>query len=356
MRWLAVVAVLLVCDANPAIAGQAADQHDAGGQADGGPTLHFRGFMDVNFAETDAPGSPDGFALGQFVAHFTSSLGHKVNFFGETSFTAHDNTFTTEIERAILRYDYNDRFKISAGRYHTPINYWNTAYHHGLWLQTTISRPEMIVGGGTFQPVHFVGLMAEGSLSSSAAGLGYNVGVGNGRGEFLSRGGDAGDINSDRAWVGKLFSRPASLPGLEAGGAVYQDTLNIKASAGSEVGELIASGYIALARETPELIAEFTHVHHHDDLTNLDYNSHAYYVQAASRLVRWPDWKPYGRVERLTGEAGDPVFGELRTTIGTVGVRYELSDLAALKAEYRHTKRLGVSGVNGVYFQGAFTF
>ena len=132
--------------------------------ADDGPTLHFRGFMDVNFAETDAPESPDGFALGQFVAHLSSSLGHKVSFFGEMSFTAHDNTFTTEVERAIIRYDYNDHFKISAGRYHTPINYWNTAFHHGQWLQTTISRPEMIQFGGRLLPVHFVGALLEGAV------------------------------------------------------------------------------------------------------------------------------------------------------------------------------------------------
>ena len=29
------------------------------------------------------------------------------------------------------------------------------------WLQTTIDRPEMIRFGGRFQPVHFVGMLAE---------------------------------------------------------------------------------------------------------------------------------------------------------------------------------------------------
>ena len=39
-------------------------------------------------------------------------------------------------------FDKSDRLKVSFGRYHTPINYWNTAFHHGQWLQTTISRPD----------------------------------------------------------------------------------------------------------------------------------------------------------------------------------------------------------------------
>ena len=45
--------------------------------------------------------------------------------------------FNIELERLIIRYDLNDYFKVSFGRYHTPINYWNTAYHHGAWLQTS---------------------------------------------------------------------------------------------------------------------------------------------------------------------------------------------------------------------------
>ena len=88
----------------------------------------------------------------------------------------------------------------------------------GLWLQTPVSRPEMIRGGGTFQPVHFVGLLAEGNISSPAAGLGYNVGIGNGRGAVISRGGDSGDVNRNRAWVAKLFARPGALYGIEFGG------------------------------------------------------------------------------------------------------------------------------------------
>lgn len=352
MRRSLVVAGLLVCGGGR-LGAQAPDPHGTPAQADAGPTLHFRGFMDVNFTKTGDNGSPDGFTLGQFVAHLTSSLGRKVNFFAETSFTAHDNTFSTEVERAILRYDYNDHFKISAGRYHTPINYWNTAYHHGLWLQTTVSRPEMIAGGGTFQPVHFVGVMAEGSVGPPAAGLGYNAGVGNGRSAILSRAGDAGDVNGNRAWVGKVFARPAAVAGLEAGGAIYHDELTLVGA--PDLKELIASAYVALARETPEIIAEFTHVRHRDPAADRGYNSHAYYVQAASRLAQWPAWKPYVRIERLSGDA-DPVFGALRTTVSSLGVRYELADLAALKAEYRNTRRHSAADVNGLYLQAAFTF
>jgi hypothetical protein len=330
------------------------DAHDQHGASDG-PSFHLRGFTDMDFAQTDDTHSPDGFSLGQFALHLSASLGPKVSFFGETSFTARSNTFTVEVERAILRYDYNDAFKISVGRYHTPINYWNTAFHHGLWLQTTIDRPQMIEFGGTFLPVHFVGLLAEGSVGPPAAGVGYNFGVGNGRGAILSRAGDAGDVNKNRAWLAKVYARPAALYSVEMGAAVYHDLLTLPTVDG--VPELISSAYVAVTRETPEIIAELANVHHHDPLSATDFNSQAFYVQAAWRLANYPDWKPYGRYEKMLGAVGEPVFGDVSSYTGTLGVRYELSDTAALKAEYRHFRRPeSVQIINGVFVQAALTF
>ena len=115
-----------------------------------------------------------------------------------------------EVERSIVRYDYNDNLKVSFGRYHTPINYWNTAFHHGAWLQTTISRPEMVQFGSQFLPVHFIGALLEGKVSAHGANLSYQAGVGNGRGNVISRGGDTGDNNARPAWLVTASSRRRS--------------------------------------------------------------------------------------------------------------------------------------------------
>src|SRR5262245_53103067 len=126
------------------------------------PSLRIAGFGDVNFSATKNVEGPRGFSQGQFALHMTSALSPRVTFFGEISFSARSDAgtgtppatgFNAEIERMILRFDKNDQLKISFGRYHTPINWWNTAYHHGQWLQTTIARPEMIQFGGRFLPV-----------------------------------------------------------------------------------------------------------------------------------------------------------------------------------------------------------
>src|SRR6266699_2460168 len=99
------------------------------------PSLQIRGFGDVDFSATDQKGSVSGFNLGQFVLHFASPLSEKVSYFGELSFTAQPAAYEVQVERSIIRYDYNDYFKISFGKYHTPISYWNTAFHHGAGLQ-----------------------------------------------------------------------------------------------------------------------------------------------------------------------------------------------------------------------------
>jgi hypothetical protein len=318
------------------------------------PKLALRGFSDVNFAASDDAAIRDGFLLGQFVLHFSSPLGRKISFFGETSFTALPDRFSVEVERLSLRYDFDDRFKISGGRFHTPVNYWNTAFHHGLWLQTTISRPEMIKGGGTFQPVHLVGVIAEGIVSSPAVAVGYNVGFGNGRDAHIERGGDAGDTNTNRAWLAKIYARPSSLFGLEVGGSLYHDVINHDES---RIGERIVSAYIALSRENPEIIAEFADVHHTDEDTGLDYDSRGFYAQVAYRPDSQPRWKPYYRFEKLVTADDEPVLGDLSVTLSTAGLRYELSEYAAIKGEYRYERRrTGRVRSNGFFLQAAWTF
>ena len=243
------VRVVPAAPAAPAQAAHAA--HDAAPTADFGqpvyPSLKIAGFSDFNFSATDLHGPSGGFGTqtllgahsgfqeGQFALHLSSALSPRVGVFGEISMTARADAgtgtpaatgFNAEVERLIIRYDLNDYFKVSFGRYHTPINYWNTAFHHGQWLQTTASRPEMTQFGGSFIPVHFIGTLVEGSVPAGGMNLNYNFGLGNGRGQVIGRGGDIGDINNNRAWLVNAFIKPDHPYGLQIGGSVYRDAIN----------------------------------------------------------------------------------------------------------------------------------
>jgi hypothetical protein len=325
------------------------------------PSLQIRGFGDVNFAATDQKGTTSGFYLGQFDLHLASALSRKVSYYGEVTFNAQATGYTLEVERSIIRYDYNDFFKISFGRYHTPIGYWNTAFHHGAWLQTSISRPDMVKIGGVLIPVHFVGVLVEGNIPSGWAGLSYSAGLGNGRGTILSRPGDAGDINNNRAWVANLYSRPVKLYGLQMGVSLYKDKITLPGTppTGTNFDEWISAAHVVWTKETPEFLSEFANIHHRNILTGFVTNTQAYYAQIGYRLP-WLEksLKPYYRFEHTHMPLSEQVFSTNQDLVGSIiGLRYDITNYAAFKGEYRYSKRLPTDPfVNGAFFQTDFTF
>jgi len=301
------------------------------------PEFNFMGFGDISYLSRDA-GSSEGFAIGQAVAHLTASLDDSLRVFGEFSVTGKDDEFTSSVERLIVRYDFSDRFKLSGGRYHSPIGYWNSAFHHGAWLQTTISRPEMAKFGSKIIPIHFVGVLLEGSFPTSQLGLSYKAGFGNGRHENIVQPGDAGDINGDDAWMFQLNANPNRWFGLRTGIGYYSDT--VSPSDRADIDEKTISAYVAWEKESPEFILEFMHSEHEFSAnSSVSGDVDAWYVQFAYRLPGSKrQWKPYARYESTDVDDSDPLLGDqgLDYEAAIVGVRWDFSAYAALKAEYRN--------------------
>jgi hypothetical protein len=342
------------------------DQHQQPAELADYPSLKISGFGDVDFAAISPSQSPRGFFLGQLTLHLVSALSPRVAVFGELTFTPRTDAgtgtpaatgFNAEVERLIIRFDRSDYFKVSAGRYHTPINWWNTAYHHGQWLQTTITRPEMIQFGGRLLPVHFVGALVEGSVPSGGLNVNYQAGIGNGRAAVISRGGDAGDVNDSRAFLFNGFIHPDRLYALQAGGSFYTDKLN--PTTGGTFDERIVSAHVVWTREDPELIAEFANIRHQATGSTIAYWTHAYYVQGAYRLPTLNHvLKPYARFEHIAVPAADGGFsGVPSLDMTTAGLRFDATTYAAIKIEYRTwTRGPGTVRNNGGFAQVCFTF
>jgi hypothetical protein len=330
------------------------------------PAIHLTAFADINVSAQSQSEGPRGFSEGQFAAHVAAALSPRVNIFGEFSLTPRADAgtgappatgFNPEVERLLIRIDRSDHLKVSFGRYHTPINYWNTAFHHGSWLQTTISRPEMVQFGSRFIPVHFLGALVEGRLPAHGANLNYQAGIGNGRGNVISRGGDTGDNNARPAWLASLSSRPDRLYGLQYGGSFYVDRISVPGR--PEIDEQIAAAHAVWDRENPEVIAEVTRIRHEQVGGGPAATSLGYYIQAAYRL---PDparlWKPYFRFEHIDIPSEDQAFAGIPVLDGTtVGIRYDVITYAAVKAEMRLRRRGGGGETeNGYFLQICFTF
>jgi hypothetical protein len=323
------------------------------GQTPGAETEFLRGFIfaDVLYKSAEE-GMTEGFFIGQTVAHANATLSENLVFFGEVSVTARSSGFTLAVERLILRYEFNDPLKVSAGRYHTPISFWNTEFHHGLWLQGSVSRPEAVKFGGSYLPVHFVGAMLEGNLTDVP--LHYSAGFGNGRTEDLVGAGSAGDPLGSTAFVLAASLRPRGLFGFRVGGGAYFDRIS---EAGVEVAdERILSGHLVWDRNNVEAIAEVFHVSHRELGVDEATGSPSWYVHVGYRLPTSVRLTPYARYEEISIDEQDVVFEDVLADYeaAIVGIRYDFESYAALKAEYRGEKVGDVGRTDSWFAQASF--
>jgi hypothetical protein len=146
--------------------------------------LNIRGFGDVGLYGGNQKGQTTSFTLGELDLFITSHMSEKFKFLTELVFEVHkDNEFEEDLERVLLEYSYNDYLQLAAGRFHTDIGYYNTAYHHTTWFQTTTNRPFLFQfeDEGGILPIHNVGVSASGQIPSGKLGLHYVAEVANGR-------------------------------------------------------------------------------------------------------------------------------------------------------------------------------
>ncbi len=73
------------------------------------------------------------------------------------------NDHESDLERFQVGWEPSEHMVLWLGRYHQPASIWNSEYHHGLYLQTPITRPgvENWDDDGGVIPQQFTGVLAE---------------------------------------------------------------------------------------------------------------------------------------------------------------------------------------------------
>jgi len=328
------------------------------------PKLEIRGFTDITFSTerrvNAGRATPSTFSLGQYDLFITSKLTDTVSVLSETVLEfGEDNELVVDQERLELKYAPSDLFSVRIGRMHTPLGYWNHAFHHGAWLQTTAFRPLLysFEDDGGILPVHSVGIQFFGLWRLQALDLDYTLSVVNGRGRRVTEVQNLQDRNDAKAFTVLLGAAPQFPPGLRFGVNAYLDKIPSDEDTpgrNGEIDELILGGYVVYLNRNLELLAEVSRIHHRDRVSRLSFDTWGLYAQAAYQLGRW---KPYYRFDFIDFGNGDPYFvpNDSDTRKHTFGIRYDPFTWLGLKLEYSFSL-WGDGETHAVSGQAAFTF
>ena len=340
--------------------------------------LPIHGFMDVGFATnswgTDA--GPMGFYGGALSFYLAPHFGDRVKALAEPIFeVTPEGVVAADLERLQIAYTFSDAATLWAGRFHTPYGYWNTAFHHGAQIQTSVLRPRFLdfEDKGGILPAHMVGLWDTGKFKAGEGKLTYDVFAGNGpkiAGDTLDVN-FAGD-NNHQALVGFNlgYEFAGNMDGLRL--AVHGirgdvDSYNAPTPPSpptllNKTGLNMVGGSAVYLSDAWEVMSEYYSFNDKDKSgSSGTHKSKAGYLQVATTFNRLT---PYVRVERTILDQTDNYFRVQASGQSyarqALGLRYNLDQRAALKFEllnssFKAESRAAV-GYRSLFIQYAIGF
>ncbi len=326
------------------------------------PRVRFSGFADLNYHITHRGAVPSHFELGEFDLFINSRISDRAGVIAETVVAAgDDNKFGMDVERLIFQYKFSDAFQLDAGRFHTALGYYNTAYHHGTWFQSATGRPDFVnyEDSGGILPVHMVGLSLHGAIPSGKLGLSYFAEVGNGH-LFHDPTANVGtvanvaDAANAKAVNFALVAKPEALPGMQLGAGLYHDMIVPDGQHRTE--ENIANAHVVFKDAAWEFIGETYAISHAAD-RGLTTHSTAWFAQVARQFGAWRPYLRYTWVDIPLGDAAYSLIGVAgKHHVTSVGLRWDFTDYAAYKIQLDQRTPEGAPTTSELALQLALTF
>jgi hypothetical protein len=333
--------------------------------------IQWRGFGEVNYKVLDRrqpelstygfnPGSAGNFYTGDFDLFLASKISDKASVLSEIAFGEGNNQiFSVDLERFLLKYDFNDHLKMSFGRFQTGVGFYNLEFRSARWLLVTADRPlimEFSTEGGLL-PTQAVGIFVTGLIPSGKLGLNYiaEYGSSDTQRSDINASGKVDDENNGNHINMGLFFRPEILPGLQIGGSFYHDKISDSNVASPvRIGQTIVNAHVVYVAHGIEFLNEGFLIRHapedHETVTNMS----AFYSQFSKRFGRT---RPFFRYQYINADREDTVFEDVGLRYGpSAGARYDFSDNIAFKAQLDHTVRKHQPDLNGLQMQVVFTF
>lgn len=311
----------------------------------GGIPLH--GFFDAGIGNHTAD-RPEfkGTNIGALDIFLNPQLGEHTRSLFELTFEVNEQgEILPDLERAQIGYQFSEAATLWIGRFHTPFGYYNTAFHHGQELATSLRRPRFLLfeDQGGIMPNHTVGAWLTGADHIAAGKLTYDLFVGNGQaiasGTIDQRNG--GVDHGGAIYGGNLgYVFGETMNGLKLGVSGFRAEISDDQQAGRITRVDNAGVYFAYDSDRFEHLGEFYRFND-SDLTNGGpvHHSSAGFLQLAWRLRLAT---PYIRYERAVLDQRDDYFALQTNGMSyfrtAAGLRFDLDAWSALKLEFARTK------------------
>ncbi|NOU00178.1 MAG: hypothetical protein HOO95_01180 [Gallionella sp.] len=344
--------------------------HHSAGSA--GIPLH--GFSDIGFAsntDSDLASNPKGFFVGSLSFYLAPTFGDRVKALIEPNIevTPADD-IAVDLERAQFGYSFSDTVTLWGGRFHTPYGYWNTGFHHGGQMQTSVMRPRFLdfEDKGGILPAHMVGVWGAGKIKAGTGKVAYDVYAGNG--PTIAMGvpdpaisataqtlgtltiGQAGD-NNHQAMTGfnMGYEFSGNFEGLKLSAHGLQGDVDDNSNAtitslpsklANNKTELSMLGGSAVYLENDwEILSEY-YGFNNTNKSGSNTGTHKSWAAYAQVGKSFDDWTPYLRFEKTVLDQNDNYFASQASGQSyarqSLGVRYNLNPNSALKFELLDSK------------------
>jgi len=275
---------------------------------------------------------------------FTARVGDHFQVVSETVFiTGIGSTTDTskwDQERLWGAWQFSDAFQLKLGIEHGPISRWNNLYHHGRWLELTVTRPYIarFEGDGGIVPMHEAGLEARGAFHAGNGRLTYVLFLSNGRGPQVTQVEEFSDHNDSKAITAGLGYEPLGTNPLWVAAFVRLDEIPPDPANPARIhsiGQIITTLQVDYRGDRIQVLSEAAWITDDDRTSSMDFNHFTGYFQIGYSLN--DDWTPYFRFDIRTMDQGDPYFSPVNRDLDVweivTGVRFDFIENAALKLE-----------------------
>lgn len=252
-----------------------------------------------------------------------------------------DDESQLDLERLQYGWIINPEIDIWVGRFHNPLGFWNSHFHHGAYLETAASRPSAIhfEDDDGILPMHISGIQINGHHDIEKGGIRYSLGIGAGP-EIIDNKLEPVIILKPAKGSHKLGStiRLAYYPNdddvsTQFGGSVAFIPIPNDDITSGDIEQTIISVFGVWDVDAFHNLASIFRVTNEFDNTEDDSFTSAY-IQ--SEYAWRPDWTGYGRIETSSSVNNDSYLSLFPRTITQrrlLGIRYEVKQDQALKLE-----------------------